>query len=222
MIRTIKDLIAAYRSAETRKNNADALFERKFSGLLDEYESELFAIISSYDWSKDEVELEDESISLTDADKERVKELLTLIGDVNASKNGDLYPALLADKQKADSAFKTAQETFEREMRRYEIYFDVKEEDRMNPDAYNADSYKGVLYNEGDKIVLATDGAFDLEGNQIPSAYDLSDNSIVLVTYDNGVEIYINYNYYDVIVKDEGQNVRIPAYGYYKTEKGAD
>ena len=51
----------------------------------------------------------------------------------------------------------------------------------------------------------------------------VSDGTIVKSTYDNGISIYLNYNYYDVVVNVNGENIKIDAYGFYKTtEKGAD
>ncbi|MBQ9467590.1 MAG: hypothetical protein IJU52_01110 [Clostridia bacterium] len=222
IIATVRELIGSYKKAETRKENADALFERKFSGLLAGYEDELKSIIASYGWSKDDAALESADVVLSDADKARVGELLKLISDLQKSKSGDLYVALSLDKQKADAAYEAAKEAFERAIAHYEIYFDVPRDKRLDPDAYNVDSYRGVIYEENGELKLATDGAFDVDGNPVGSTYDLADDSIVRVTYDNGVVIYINYNYYDVVVKDQGQNVRISAYGYYKTAKGED
>ena len=72
---------------------------------------------------------------------------------------------------------------------------------------------------------MATDGVTDVSGAPIASGYEVtvSDGTIVKSTYDNGISIYLNYNYYDVVVNVNGENIKIDAYGFYKTtEKGAD
>ena len=46
--------------------------------------------------------------------------------------------------------------------------------------------------------------------------YHLSDGTIVKVTYDNGTEIYINYNAFDVVVSDGNETFMIGALNYIK------
>ena len=62
----------------------------------------------------------------------------------------------------------------------------------------------------------------DAEGNLIESMYAINDKSIVKVGYDNGVEFYLNYNYFDVIVVIDGEQVTIEAYGFEKVSASSN
>ena len=124
---------------------------------------------------------------------------------------------LVANVRAASNALEAAEAAFEATMLEYEYFFDVPAEQRLDASAYNRDTYHGAVYKDKDgKYVIGREGKIDAEGNEISSPYTVNDKSVVKVGYDNGVEFYLNYNYFDVLVEIDGEKVLIGAYSFYK------
>lgn len=110
---------------------------------------------------------------------------------------------------------------YEAAMTQYGYLFNVK----ANEDgSYNADdfrvleNFRGAVYKQDDVYVIANEGLVDAEGNPVKSPYEVDDKTIVKVGYDNGVEFYLNYNYFDVIVTVNGEQHVIGSYDFIKVE----
>ena len=119
----------------------------------------------------------------------------------------------------AEKNLATQKEAYDKVMNQYLYLFNVKADENGN---YNANDFKvlsnfrGAVYEENGKYVIACEGLVDEEGNPVKSLYEAGAKSIIKVGYDNGVEFYLNYNYYDVIVTINGEQQVIGSYDFIR------
>ena len=56
----------------------------------------------------------------------------------------------------------------------------------------------------------------------VESKYVVDNNRIVRVEYENGVNFYLNFNNYDVVIElDNGESLQLEAEGFYRAEPTA-
>jgi hypothetical protein len=219
--------IEAYDEAVARYERAVALYERftvtevnnrltnsEGTGVLD--------ILAKYNWTS----LEDSTMESVDV-KLTAEELQTIEALLVEIKEYSEYKGIAQFKQNITNAEKnmaTKKETYDEAIAKYAYLFNVTADENGH---YNvADfkvwaNFKGAIYknNEEDKDYQ---GIVDAEGNLIESMYAINDKSIVKVGYDNGVEFYLNYNYFDVIVVIDGEQVTIEAYGFERVSASSN
>ncbi len=211
----IDKAISDYNAAVDRLARAKALIERKTVTEPNVYRKEIEAILAKYNFaSADQSTMEALSVKLSEEDEKAVAELTEKIAECLAVGENSV---LIENVSSAEISLRNTNTALEKCLTQYAYLFDVSEEDRLNAEAYNKGSYHGAVYQDnGGKYVVACKGKLDAEGKELVSAYTVKDNSIVKVAYDNGVEFYLNYNYFDVIVEIDGENVVIGAYDFYK------
>ena len=208
----IDKAISTYLEAKTRAENAVGLLERKAVTEPHELRVRIEEILG--DTFKGDGKMESPDVRLGEEDEARIA---ALAARAEASYEIAADSKLTANIDAANRALETAEQTFEETMAKYEFFFNVPAEDRLNASAYNKNSYLGEVYvDDAGKYVVTSEGRTTPEGEPVSTLYTINDDSIVRVAYDNGVEFYLNYNYYDVLVKIDGENVRIAAYDFYK------
>ncbi len=196
----IQKAIAEYNAAKTRVESAEALIKRKTETEPNIYRAQILEILKSG-------ELTEEKMAEIDALKVKIDAAIA-VGEK------EQYVANLAAAKKD---FEAAKASLDAVMDQYAPLYKVEEADRMDPSAYTRDSYVGTYYiDENGKYVLTVTGKIDVDGNVLKSEYVINDSSVVKVSYDNGVSFYLNYNYFDVLVNINGENVLVEAYSFLK------
>ncbi len=214
--------IQKYQTYQERYERALALYERKVNAGVADCEKELAELLAANGF--DDATAAHSAAELSSEDLLKLEALSEKIAE--HQQNADSIKATLNDNiRSAKFALDGFTPTYEANLKKYAIYFDLTGKDAEDPASYTEENYVGLISEKDGKILVATDGVTDVSGTTIASGYEVtvSDGTIVKSTYDNGISIYLNYNYYDVVVNVNGENIKIDAYGFYKTtEKGAD
>ena len=217
--------IENYNKAVDRYQKAVALVERHtVTEVLNRLENAdktgIYDILARYDFadSLEESRFEALDVKLTAEEVELIKALTAEIEEYEAYGSRD---SVKGNVTEAEKALATATETYNNTMTQYGYLFNVKPDENGN---YNANDFRvlnnftGAVYEQNGKYVIASEGIVDAEGNPVKSDSEINNDSIVKVGYDNGVEFYLNYNYFDVVISVNGEQIVIGGYDFVKVE----
>lgn len=217
--------IEKYNKAVERYERAVALVERTtVTEVLNRLENSdkngILDILGQQEWkgTLEESRFEALDVKLTEEQINAIKELSAEIEEYVAFGTRDTIKSNITEAKKALDA---ATEEYNTTMTQYGYLFKVKPDANGN---YNVNDFRvlenftGAVYKKDGKYVVAHAGLVDAEGNPVKSDNDVTDDTIVRVGYDNGVEFYLNYNYFDVVIIVNGQQIVIEGYDFVKVE----
>ena len=223
--KTIISAIEKYNDAKIRYERAVALVERMTvtevnNRLSNADKTGILDILAKYDWAEslEESRFEALDVTLTAEELEAIEKLTAEIDEYKAYGTRESVKNNVSD---AAAALEAATASYNDTMTKYGYLFKVQPDENGN---YNAndfrvlDNFTGAVYKDGSKYVIANEGLVDAEGNPVKSESEINNDTIVRVGYDNGVEFYLNYNYFDVVIVVNGVQHVIDGYSFVKVE----